>query len=324
MLYRGHSDWGKEFLYVSQSGPYKHRPSLTCFLVFWSWFPLGTAGVRAGLLFICAFSIFILRVAQLHVGIRTSFSGFETFMRYAPRWQTLQTIGWYFFSAWFFSEIFIWSAPESANLNRIVSGARTGRPNINERPIYLTSFLLLASLLQAGCHIYFDYDRINMPVTKTKPQSSSDQRSHLIIPPGTQLKYDFPMLIATSLKRAGILTIVSPFLYSITIPVIPFVYSFNMRRFAWGWTRMFAKLVWNLPKATSVPTIGPFHYTVLLRSFEAGFLLILMWEVGNAAFSAYVAQEPLKNDRPITYESRDPNGSLLTGLKGKKLQTRVR
>jgi hypothetical protein len=49
----------------------------------------------------------------------------------------------------------------------------------------------------------------------------------------------------------------------------------------------------------------------------------LLWEVGNTAFSAYVAQEPLKNERPITYESRDPNGSLLTGLRGKKLQTRV-
>ncbi|KUJ12091.1 putative acetyl-CoA hydrolase [Mollisia scopiformis] len=49
----------------------------------------------------------------------------------------------------------------------------------------------------------------------------------------------------------------------------------------------------------------------------------MLWEVGNAAFSVYVAQEPLKNERPITYESRDPNGSLLTGLKGKKLQTRA-
>lgn len=52
-------------------------------------------------------------------------------------------------------------------------------------------------------------------------------------------------------------------------------------------------------------------------------MLILMWEFANAAFSTYVSQEPLKNDRPITYESRDPNGSLLTGLKGKKLQTKV-
>ncbi|RFU36170.1 hypothetical protein B7463_g158, partial [Scytalidium lignicola] len=291
--------------------------------LFWSWFPLGMAGIRTGLLFICAFSIFILRVAQLHVGLRTTNSGLETFVRYAPRWQTIQTIGWYFFSAWFFSEIFIWSASESANLNRIISGARTGRPNINERPIYLTSFLLLASLLQAAYHLFYDYDRINMPVTKTKPQSSSDQRPHLVVPPRTQLKNEFPRLALSALKRAGIMTVICPILYSITIPIIPFVYSFNMRHFAWGWTRMFAKIFWNLPKSTSLPTIGPFHYTVLFRTFEAGFLLILMWEVGNTAFSAYVAQEPLKNDRPITYESRDPNGSLLTGLKGKKLQTRA-
>jgi nucleoporin NDC1 len=87
---------------------------------------------------------------------------------------------------------------------------------------------------------------------------------------------------------------------------------------------MFAKLLWNLPKATSLPLVSPFHWTLLIRTWWGGAMLIMIWEVANAAFTLYVAQEPLKNERPLTYESRDPNGSLLTGLKGKKLQTRVR
>ena len=36
--------------------------------VFWSWFPIGTAGIKTLLLFISALSIFVLRVAQLHLG----------------------------------------------------------------------------------------------------------------------------------------------------------------------------------------------------------------------------------------------------------------
>ena len=37
--------------------------------VFWFWFPLGPAGIRTLLLFISALSIFVLRVAQLHIGM---------------------------------------------------------------------------------------------------------------------------------------------------------------------------------------------------------------------------------------------------------------
>ena len=37
-------------------------------LVFWSWFPIGIAGLKTLLLFISALSVFVLRVAQLHIG----------------------------------------------------------------------------------------------------------------------------------------------------------------------------------------------------------------------------------------------------------------
>ena len=36
--------------------------------VFWSWFPIGPSGIRTLLLFISALSVFVLRVAQLHLG----------------------------------------------------------------------------------------------------------------------------------------------------------------------------------------------------------------------------------------------------------------
>ncbi|POS85302.1 hypothetical protein EPUL_002999, partial [Erysiphe pulchra] len=48
---------------------------------------------------------------------------------------------------------------------------------------------------------------------------------------------------------------------------------------------------------------------------------ILIGKKNSSSF--YTAQEPLKNGRPITQESRDPNGSLINGLKSQKLQIRV-
>lgn len=217
-----------------------------------------------------------------------------------------------------FSEIYIWSASKDADLNRIKLIPRTDRTTLNEKPIYLTSFLFFLALAQTCFHLYEDYDRIDMPVVKTKPKNSTEPAT-TIIHPAVQLRARIPELAKTSLKRTVTVAILSPFLYSIPLGIYPY----SVRQFAWSFTRSWAKIFWSLPKSSSLPTVRPFHYSVLLTTLVAGFLLTMLWEVGNAAFSIYVAQEPLKNERPITYESRDPNGSLLTGLKGKKLQTRV-
>jgi nucleoporin NDC1 len=282
-------------------------------VVFWSWFPFGKAGIRTGLLFICAFAIFILRVAQLHVGLRTTRSGFETFKQYALRYQTIQTGIWYIFSAWLYSEIYIFSAPNSANIKWITDAKNAERPRLNERPIYLTTYFIFLAITQAGCHIYYDYDRIDLPVKKTKPEAGATTNAQVVTPPYVSLRAQLPSLAVSSIRRSLTMSIASPV-----------IYLFTVREFVWSWTLMFAKLLWNLPKATSLPLVSPFHWTLLIRTWWGGAMLIMIWEVANAAFTLYVAQEPLKNERPLTYESRDPNGSLLTGLKGKKLQTRVR
>lgn len=262
--------------------------------------------------------IFILRVAQLHVGIRTTNSGWDTFKTYAPTFQVIQTLGWYCFSAYMFSEIYIWSASADADLNRIKLIPKTDRTTLNEKPIYLTSFLFFLAIVQTGFHLYEDYDRIDMPLCKTRPKGCTEPAT-IIIHPAAQLRAEIPDLAKKSLKRTLAVSMLSPFLYAIPLGIYPY----SVRQCAWSFTRSWAKIFWSLPKSSSLPAVRPYHWSVLLTTVVAGFLLTMLWEVGNAAFSIYVAQEPLKNDRPITYESRDPNGSLLTGLKGKKIQTRV-
>jgi nucleoporin NDC1 len=282
----------------------------------WSWFPLGRPGIRAALIFIPAFMIFILRVSQLHVGLRTSLSGWDTFKTF-PKFQIVQTSTWYLFSAFLFNEVYIWSSTSGSDLGRVKYIPKTERNTLNEKPIYLTCYLLFLAILQAGFHLYYDYDKIDTGVKKDQEKVSSVQDSHETGHPADILYSRIPSLTFTALKRSLIMTLLGPFVYSFPFPL------FSVRSFSWRLTRTFVRAFYSLPASGALPVVRPFHWTVLWTTFIAGFMLVLLWEVGNAAFSIYVGQAPLKNDRPITYESRDPNGSLLTGLQGKKVQTRV-
>ena len=85
-------------------------------------FPLGKAGVRTLLLFISVLVIFILRVGQLHIGERTATSPFNNFLQSFFALSTLQIFAFYSFSAWWFSEVYMWSAPEHADLSWIIDG----------------------------------------------------------------------------------------------------------------------------------------------------------------------------------------------------------
>jgi nucleoporin NDC1 len=221
-------------------------------------------------------------------------------------------------SAWLFSEIYVWSASKDADLGRVKLIPRTDRLMLNERPIYLTAFIFFLAVFQSGWHLFHDYDRIDMPVTKTKPLGSPNQLSHIPVPPLVQLKSNLLAMMVSCLKRSICVSLAAPFIYSLN-----WLYPWSIRKLSWNWTRLWAKMFYNLPKSGSLPSIAPYHWTVILQSIVSGFLLLMLWEVANAAFSAYVAQEPLKNERPLTYESRDPNGTLLTGLRGRQLQTRV-
>lgn len=80
---------------------------------------------------------------------------------------------------------------------------------------------------------------------------------------------------------------------------------------------------YNLPKANILPAAWPSDIFLMVRCVIAGTLLSLIWATGNTAFSIFMAKAPLKNGKPLTSDSRDPNGSLLNGLKNKKLSIQV-
>ena len=88
----------------------------------WFWFPIGPAGISALLLFLSALVIFVLRVANFHFGERNNSSPASTFLQCLASPVGLQTLGFYLASAWWFSEVYIWTAPASAKLNWVIEG----------------------------------------------------------------------------------------------------------------------------------------------------------------------------------------------------------
>lgn len=89
---------------------------------FWSWFPLGRAGIRALLLFISALLIFLLRFEQRHIGAPNSVSPILTLGRLAHTPEIPQAFLCYLLSAWWFSEVYFWSASGTADLGWISAG----------------------------------------------------------------------------------------------------------------------------------------------------------------------------------------------------------
>lgn len=64
----------------------------------------------------------MLRVGEMHVGERTTSTPFQSVFRAVFSLSTLRIFGWYLFSAWWFSEVYIFSSSESAQLNWVKPG----------------------------------------------------------------------------------------------------------------------------------------------------------------------------------------------------------
>ena len=159
---------------------------------------------------------------------------------------------------------------------------------------------------QTLLHLYYDYDRVVLPMSKLRAEGSTEKPTD-VEPPAARLKRDAPVVLRSAVARAVATSILGPFIYALLV-----------RPFAWPWSLYLARLFWSIPKDSAPPRFPPYHISLILRSATSGLLLLCLWDMSNAAFGAFVAQEPLKKGQPLTDDSRDPNGSLINGLKSKK------
>ncbi|KAI0180715.1 nucleoporin protein Ndc1-Nup [Hypoxylon sp. FL1284] len=271
--------------------------------IIWPWLPVGLPGLRTLAIFGSVLPIIILRIAHAHIGIRTSNSPFDTFRRTAVSFVTLETIITFAISAWLFSQTYLLSTPADANLGWITyySGDRA---RLNERALFYTVDLVTLGVAQGILHMSLDYDRMILGTVKPKREGDANVRSTA----GWDRLSD---LAPVAVMRAGMLSIV--------VALVNYVVLYHfLRRPAWSWAMSLFRIFYNLPKSNIPPSQAPWSILMLGRSIWAGFLLCLLWSFGDIAFRLQLAKEPLKNSQPLSAESKDPNGSLLNGLKSKK------
>jgi len=285
--------------------------------LFWRFFILGRPGIRMLLLFVSVLSVFIIRLANLHVGDRNTASGVETLYQHLTAARTYNTLWWYLVSAFVFGEVYIWSRGNDAYLGWIDQGRPYERPRLNENPIGLRSLYLYLAVVQTCIHLYSERDTASLLNAKEDNKQGSGEGTQSARPMD-KLRQTVPAILQRTFK-----------LMVFGLVTITFIYFSFLRRTAWSWTYFFGRIFFrNLPKnASPVGFIRP-----LGLIWQGGFssaMMIFLWEISNAVFTLYVAQPPLKKDNPLTSEikdnagsyvtkSQDPNGSLLNGLKSKK------
>jgi len=277
--------------------------------LLWLWFPLGLTGIRTLLIFLSALTIYVLRVAQWHVGRRQTQTRAETFTKYFFRPATLVTLIAYSFSAMMFVETYIWSRGTKDRLNFIEAGRMHERFRLNERPLYLRYLFYVLAAAQSGIHLWRDYDKIEVQAMKPKKErgdAAAATPTRRAPKPRNVLFKQLKGIATLSSSLASVIALVGFALYFI-----------GTRNLIWSYYYSFGRYLWSLSK-TSTPTgLAPFLPLCFMFITE-GILLVVIWEFVNKTFDVYIAQEPLKNDVPITNDSTDPNGSLLNGLKSKK------
>ncbi|KAF6816806.1 nuclear envelope protein [Colletotrichum sojae] len=288
--------------------PCKLRSSWLTLLDFWTWFPIGPAGIRTLFLFICGLAIIVLRISQYHIGVRASNSTFHAFTKYFFSIQTVETWIFYGFSSTLFAFIYIWAVPETANLG-LITYHSGDRARLNERALFFFCYMAVSAVVQSLFHFHYDEDKIIIDVSRREngdPKSTGDTSATL-----KNVVSEIPAILSQAVQRA--LT---------DILVCFLAYFLFLRSWTWGWALVFLRPFYNLPKTNMLPPGQPADVYLVWRCFSAGFLLYSIWKTANHAFSTFMVKEPLKNGKPLTSESKDPNGSLLSGLKSKKSQIR--
>ena len=181
------------------------------------------------------------------------------------------------------------------------------RHKLNERPIYLRSVYFQLALVQIGLHIWNGLDDVIIPVAHPSVKTT-DRTTHSQEPVLAQIQQILPSLLGRAAAVASCTTIASPFIYTTLF-----------RGIFWSAHMAMAKLFFNIPRSNASPDkYPPSNPALMFRAFWTGCCLLFLWEVSAFLFAILLAQEPLKKGVPLSNESKDPNGTLLSGLKAKK------
>ncbi|KIW46442.1 uncharacterized protein PV06_02114 [Exophiala oligosperma] len=276
--------------------------------IFWSWFPLGPAGIKALLFSLCSLCIFFPQIAGLKIGRQTTTSPFGMFRKMALSTTTFWTLFWYLLSAFVFTSVYTWSAPDLA---WTIPGGHNAPDMLNEKPIFLRLYTLLLGCAYAVVHLYLGNSSLVIAISALPVSPNTEGKGQTTHP-------QKPILAQFQQKTYS--AVLRIFIIPTSVMVLaPFLNTLFFRGPLWQVHLAIAKLFNNLSRANArpigLPPLGPVH---LIRCLIAGFLLAATWEMTTMLFLTYLGREPTKAGFPLSTTSKDPNGTLLTGLRAKR------
>lgn len=215
----------------------------------------------------------------------------------------------YTFSSWLFSQVYLWSSSsEDLDWILIQSGDRA---RLNEKPIFYTAHFIVFGAVQGVLHILRDDDRLLLGSVKLNDDDAAAKENAPTWQ--TRLTTEVPVIASLAAMQSAAVLIFNVIIYHAAL-----------RKLAWQTALFFFRPFYTLPKTNMVPaTLAGINFWMWARCFVTGFMILFMWFAGNRIFSLLLVRPPLKLGNPLTSESKDINGSLLNGLKSKKLPIKV-
>ncbi|RVD81195.1 uncharacterized protein DFL_009069 [Arthrobotrys flagrans] len=257
----------------------------------WSAFPLGRAGINALVLFFFLMPILVLRIAQLSTTSNKSLSDVHCLLRSVSDRRLLRCVLYYTLSAWLIIQFYLWSTLPSSDLGITTESIYHGHWELNERSLYLGFYAVPLGIIQGVIHIWIDRDYLKL---------HDEEKSF------TQA---FLESAVKSIQRIGTTIIVSvisgPLSYWMLRPIV-----YRVGRMVVG---SFTKIE---PEEISQPMSDKID--LFFRSIWLTVLIVIAWESTNLSFAVEFGKGPIKEGKPISGISPDPNGSLILGLKLKK------
>jgi nucleoporin NDC1 len=236
-------------------------------------------------------------------------------MKTVGGWNGWHTLAWYLYSAVFFGEVYIWSRAEGAGLEWVDKGREYERTRVNENPVFLRAVFVCMAVAQTALHLSRGEDRVPIPANDEDPIAVHQREQELSrwrIPSSViELWEKIPMIGGRVVKLAlpG---------FAFTLPI----YFILLRPWFWPYFYAVTRTFFRSLPPTARPTGLQHMPTLGWQALTSSFMLISLWELSNAAFTIFVARPPLAKSgaEPLTsgQASKDPNGSLLTGMKSKK------
>ncbi|ANB14359.1 Ndc1p [Sugiyamaella lignohabitans] len=169
-------------------------------------------------------------------------------------------------------------------------------PRLNERYLYITLFSTVIALGYSILHIVFDYDYLRFSSVGDISGSKSSPF------------YKAKAKILDVLLRSTVFAVTA----TIGFPIVYWIF----RGIIWRNGLLVARyvLLYKLHRSGEYVSF-PLSFEMLFITLFSSFFLFLLWEACNTGFNIYMSLGPLHRGVLISFKSRDPNGTLITGLK---------